>query len=322
MRIGKITENALKRSVLKLLRTEYKDVKSAAVGSDCAFSSNEDAFSAVSTVTADISDPGFYAVMKAQTALFSQGITPDHVTVSIMLPADAEEKMVKDIVKGAISAAKRCDVPYAGGHTEVTDAVSRALVTATAVAGKSEENLTLSKPEAGDDLVITKWIALEGTSMLAAERKENLSSRYPIPFIEEAERFKELLDIRAEAAVAVESSVSAIHDISSGGIYASLWEMSERAGCGLEVDLRKIPVRQETIEICEFFEINPYQLLSGGALLLATKDGESLVKKLEDKGIPAIVVGVLKEGNDKIIINGEEKRYLESPQSDEIHKVL
>ena len=322
MRIGKITENALKRSVLKLLRTEYKDVKSAAVGSDCAFSSNKDAFSAVSTVTADISDPGFYAVMKAQTALFSQGITPDHVTVSIMLPADAEEKMVKDIVKGAISAAKMCDVLYAGGHTEVTDAVSRALVTATAVAGKSEENLTLSKPEAGDDLVITKWIALEGTSMLAAERKENLSSRYPIPFIEEAERFKELLDIRAEAAVAVESSVSAIHDISSGGIYASLWEMSERAGCGLEVDLRKIPVRQETIEICEFFEINPYQLLSGGALLLATKDGESLVKKLEDKGIPAIVVGVLKEGNDKIIINGEEKRYLESPQSDEIHKVL
>ncbi len=322
MRIGKITENALKRSVLKLLRTEYKDVKSAAVGSDCAFSSNKEAFSAVSTVTADVSDPGFYAVMKAQTALFSQGITPDHVTVSIMLPADAEEKTVKDIVKGAISAAKMCDVPYAGGHTEVTDAVNRALVTATAVAGKSEENLTLSKPEAGDDLVITKWIALEGTSMLAAERKENLSSRYPIPFIEEAERFKELLDIRAEAAVAVESSAGAIHDISSGGIYAALWEMSERAGCGLEVDLRKIPVRQETIEICEFFEINPYQLLSGGALLLAAKDGESLVKKLEDKGIPAVVVGALKEGNDKIIINGEEKRYLESPQADEIHKVL
>ena len=322
MRIGKITENALKRSVLKLLRTEYKDVKSAAVGSDCAFSSNKEAFSAVSTVTADVSDPGFYAVMKAQTALFSQGITPDHVTVSIMLPADAEEKAVKDIVKGAISAAKMCDVPYAGGHTEVTDAVNRALVTATAVAGKSEGNLALSKPEAGEDLIITKWIALEGTSMLAAERKENLSSRYPIPFIEEAERFKELLDIRAEAAVAVESSAGAIHDISSGGIYAALWEMSERAGCGLEVDLRKIPVRQETIEICEFFELNPYQLMSGGALLIATGDGNGLVKKLEDKGIPAVVVGALKEGNDKIIINGEEKRYLESPQADEIHKVL
>ena len=130
------------------------------------------------------------------------------------------------------------------------------------------------------------------------------------------------MDIRAEAAVAVKSGVRAIHDVSSGGIYASLWEMSEKAGCGLEVDLRKIPVRQETIEICEFFELNPYQLMSGGALLIATGDGKGLVKKLEDEGIPATVIGALKEGNDKIIVNGDEKRFLESPQADEIHKVL
>ena len=62
--------------------------------------------------------------------------------------------------------------------------------------------------------------------------------------------------------------------------------------------------------------------MSGGALLIATKDGEGLVKKLEDEGIPASVVGALKEGNDKIIVNGDEKRFLESPQADEIHKVL
>ena len=261
MRIGKITENALKRSVLKLLRTEYKDIKSAAVGSDCAFSANREAFSAQATVTADVSDPGFYAACKALIALFSQGITADHVSVSVMLPADAEEQMVKDIVKGAIAAAKMYDVPYAGGHTEVTKAVNRPLVTATAVAGRSDSPLIGAKPAVGDDLVVTKWIALEGTSMLASEKKGDLSSRFPVPFIEEAERFKALLDIRSEAAVAVKSSVSAIHDVSSGGIYASLWEMCEKAGCGLEADLRKIPVRQETIEICEFFEINPYELL-------------------------------------------------------------
>ena len=322
MRIGKITENALKRSVLKLIRTEYKDVKSAAVGSDCAFSSNKNAFSAVATVTADTSDPGFYAVVKALTGLFSQGIIPDHVTVSVMLPADAEEKLVKDIVRGAIAASRLCGVPYCGGHTEVTEAVNRALVTACAVAGRTEYALATSRPVAGDDLVVTKWIALEGTAMLALEKMEELSSRYPVPFIEEAQHFKVLLNVRAEAAVAMESSVTAIHDVSSGGIYAALWEMSEKAGCGLEVDLRKIPVRQETIEICEFFEVNPYQLTSGGALLIATSDGEGLVRKLEQEGIPAAIVGSLKEGNDRIIVNGDERRYLESPQADEIHKVL
>ena len=239
-----------------------------------------------------------------------------------MLPADAEEKKVKDIVKGAIAASRLCEVPYAGGHTEVTGAVNMPLVTATAVAGESKGNLAAGKPTAGQDLVVTKWIALEGTSMLATEKKTELATRYPVPFIEEAERFRQLMDIRSEAAVAVESGASAIHDVSSGGIYASLWEMSEKAGCGLEVDLRKIPVRQETIEICEFFETNPYQLLSGGALLIATSDGEGLVRKLEEAGIFAAVVGSLKEGNDKIIVNGEERRYLESPQADEIHKVL
>ena len=102
MRIGKITENALKRSVLKLLRTEYKDVKSAAVGSDCAFSANKEAFSTVSGVTADTRDPGFYAAAKALIGLFSQGITPDHVSLSVMLPANAQEQMVKDTWSGVI----------------------------------------------------------------------------------------------------------------------------------------------------------------------------------------------------------------------------
>ena len=98
--------------------------------------------------------------------------------------------------------------------------------------------------------------------------------------------------------------------------------MSGRAGCGLKVDLKAIPIRQETVEICEFFEVNPYQLLSGGALLFTTDDGEKLVDALMEEGIPAAVVGFLQEGNDKIIVNNDETRFLDMPQADEIHKVL
>ena len=322
MRIGKITENALKRSVLKQIRTEFKDIKSAAVGSDCAFSSNKRVFSSIGTVTAAVSDPGFFASMKALAGIQSQGLCADHVTLSVTLPVDAEERELKDIVKGAITASKLCGVPYSGGHTEVSSAVNRALVTATAVGYACGTELSESKPAAGDDLVVTKWIALEGTAMLAADKKEALTTRYPVPFIECAEGFKALLQVKKEADIAIASGAGAIHDVSSGGIYAALWEMAAKAGCGLEVDLRKIPVRQETIEVCEFFEINPYELASCGALLVAAPDGEALVEKLEEEGIPAVVVGSLKEGNDKVIINGDERRFLESPQADEIHKVL
>ncbi len=340
MRIGKITENALKRSVLKQIRTEYKGIESAAVGSDCAFSNEKRAFSAICPVTADISNPGFYAVIKAANSLIAQGIQPDHVTLSILLPADAEEKTLKTIVSDAIEAARICETTYAGGHTEVTEAVNRAIITATAVgyertvalkeegseavvgkAGKKAdlEHGVSTKPRAGQDLVITKWIALEGTAMLAKEKKSELVTRYPAPFIDGAADFKDLLDIRKEAQV---TSGLSVHDLSSGGAFAALWEMAERAGCGLRVDLKSIPVKQETIEICEFFEVNPYQLISGGSLLIACDDGEKLVESLEEAGIHAAVIGSLKEGKDRIIVNDDEERFLELPQADEIHKVL
>ncbi|WP_034444944.1 AIR synthase-related protein [Butyrivibrio sp. AE2032] len=361
MRIGKITENALKRSVLKQIRTEYKGIESAAVGSDCAFSNDKRAFSAICPVTADISNPGFYAVIKAANSLIAQGIQPDHVTLSILLPADAEEKTLKTIVSDAIEAARICETTYAGGHTEVTEAVNRAIVTATAVGyertvaskeegseavvGKAGKKADLEhgvspKPRAGQDLVITKWIALEGTAMLAKEKQSELVTRYPAPFIDGAADFRDFLDIRKEAQVIAQLTSKAtsgqnldadtatgtggisVHDLSSGGVYAALWEMAERAGCGLRVDLKSIPVKQETIEICEFFEVNPYQLISGGSLLIACDDGEKLVESLEEAGIHAAVIGSLKEGNDRIIVNDDEERFLELPQADEIHKVL
>ena len=161
MRIGKITENALKRSVLKQIRTEYKGIESAAVGSDCAFSKEKKTFSAICPVTADISDPGFYAAIKASNSLIAQGIEPDHVALSILLPADAEEKTLKQVVNDAILAARTVGTTYAGGHTEVTAAVKRPVVTASAVGTYEGGKETLwPKPHAGQSLVVTKWIAL------------------------------------------------------------------------------------------------------------------------------------------------------------------
>ncbi len=324
MRIGKIKENALKRSVLKLIKTEYKEKVGASVGADCAFSDSKRVYSAVATVTENINDCGYYAVMKAAGSLVSQGIVPDHVVVNILLDAETEESRLKEIVRDCIEACRSYGTIYAGGHTEVSGTVNRPVITATCVGYKGEDaqNVCGGKPKAGQALVISKWIGLEGTAMLAASKRSELATRYPEPFIDDATEFKEFINIADEAAVAIKSGVSAVHDISGGGVFAALWEIGERAGTGLKVNLADIPIRQETVEICEFFEINPYELLSGGSLLFATDDGERLVRDLENIGIPATIVGYLQEGKDKILVSGDETRFLEMPQPDEIHKVL
>ncbi len=340
MRIGKITENALKRSVLKTIRTEFKDVKSAAVGSDCAFSNDERCFSAACPVTAGISEGAYYAVVKAVNALVCQGLRADHFTLTVLLPADGEEQLLKTIVRDACRAGKYMGVPYAGGHTEVTTAVTRPVITAHAV-GYADKNRTAFynvKPRAGQALVVTKWIALEGTAILAGEKRNELVSRYPVPFIEDAIAFKEFLDLSKEAEVLSELSDSAgtgdgalinepvsgisVHDISSGGIFAALWEMAERGGCGLEADLKAIPIRQETIEVCEFLGVNPYLLTSAGSALIACDDAEALLQKLSERGINAAVIGYLKEGNEKVLRNDDEMRFLDMPQTDELVRIM
>ena len=107
------------------------------------------------------------------------------------------------------------------------------------------------------DIVATKWVGLEGTAILAREKEEELRTRYAQPFIDKAKIFAQMMSILPEAAVAIKSGASAMHDVSEGGIFGALWELAESAGVGLEIDLKKIPIRQETIEVCEFLDVYP-----------------------------------------------------------------
>lgn len=100
-----------------------------------------------------------------------------------------------------------------------------------------------------------------------------------------------MISVLPEAAVAVKNGVSAMHDVTEGGIFGALWEMAEASGVGLEIELKKIPLKQETVEICEFFGINPYGLISSGAMLMASSDGNRLVMELQKAKIPAAVLG-------------------------------
>lgn len=167
---------------------------------------------------------------------------------------------------------------------------------------------------ANQDIVASKWIALEGTARLAGQHRERLRERFPLRMIDEAAAFDRYFSVVPEAATAMKSGVCGIRGLSQSGIFAGLWEMAQEAGVGLEVDLRKIPVRQETIEICEFFGENPYELASGGCLLMTAENGNSIVAALLREGIPAVVIGRTTQGKERLLYNQGRKRYLNKPK--------
>ena len=187
-------------------------------------------------------------------------------------------------------------------------------------AGLGRDCAILARTAGADqDIVVSKWIGLEGTVELVRQYREKLRERFPARMIDEAADFDEYLSVAPEAATAMKSGVCGMHGVSRGGIFAGLWEMAQEAGVGLEVDLRKIPVRQETIEICEFFGENPYELLSGGCLIMTARDGNALVTALEREEIPAVVIGRTTSGNDRVLYNQGNKRYLNKPKTDQIY---
>lgn len=327
MKVGKVPENILKRSILRQIHTKRKEVLLGAnVGEDCAaVKLAEDEIFVISTdpITGTATDIGNLAIHITMNDLASSGAEPIGVMLTILLPAEAKETDLKKIMEQMETACAQMKVQIMGGHTEVTKAVNQPLINVCGV-GKAKTGKLISTAGARpkDDILVSKWIGLEGTSIIAKEKEQELLSRYPIGLIREAQKFDRYLSVLPEAAIAVKSGVSAMHDVTEGGIFGALWELAESSGVGLEIDLKKIPVKQETIEICEYFNINPYELISSGCMLMASSDGNLLVRELEKVGIHAVVIGKALKGKDRILLNEEERRFLEPPKTDELYQVL
>lgn len=327
MKVGKVPENVLKRSVFKQLNTKREEViLGAGVGEDCAaMQLKEDEVFVISTdpITGTAQDIGELAIQITVNDLASAGAEPVGVMLTILLPEQAEEAELKAVMGQVEEACERNRIQVMGGHTEVTTVVNQIVISVTGV-GKAKEGKMVSTAGArpGMDILVTKWIGIEGTAILAKEKETELRNRYSQPFIDGAKAFDRYISVLPEAATAVKSGVAAMHDVTEGGIFGALWELAEASGVGLEIDLKKIPLKQETVEICEYFGISPYELISSGAMLMAAEDGNGLVMELEKAGIPAVVIGKATDGNDRILWNEEERRFLEPPKTDELYKAL
>lgn len=296
------------------------------IGEDCAaLALAEDEILVMSTdpITGTAKDIGKLAIQITANDLASAGAEPIGVMLTILLPDGTREIALKRIMEQMECACREAKMQILGGHTEVTAVVNQPVVNVAGVAkAKKGSLISTAGARAGMDIVVSKWVGIEGTMIFAKEKEAELKEHFPADFVDTAIGFDRYLSVVPEAAVATQSSVAAMHDVTEGGLFGALWEMAEASGVGLEIDLKKIPIRQETVEICEYFDVNPYGLISSGMMLMAAADGNALVLALQEAGIPATVIGKATEDNDRVIIRDEERRFLEPPKTDELYKVL
>ncbi len=316
----------MKRSVFKQIRTIRPEVLlGPGVGEDCAaMELAPDEVFVISTdpITGTAKDIGKLAIQITANDLASSGAEPVGVMLTVLLPESIQEADIREMMAQVEAVCERFHVQVMGGHTEVTQAVNQPVISVAGVGKVKKGHLvTTAGAKPGQDILVTKWLGIEGTSIIAKEKEKELLERFSRDFVETAKGFDAWISVLPEAAIAVEQGVSAMHDVTEGGIYGALWEIAEASGIGLEIDLKAIPFRQETIEICEYLGLNPYYLISSGSMLMAADRGHDLVRALKKAGIPAAVIGKAVAGKAKRVLNGEEEAFLERPRTDELYKI-
>lgn len=184
--------------------------------------------------------------------------------------------------------------------------------------------------KAEQDLLAVGFTALLGSSKAAEIGESALLARFSARYVRECrnlyEKWKPSLLLNAfeaheERTILNKLGADSWYAAGEGGVMAALWHFFDGFGLGFEIDLRKLPIRQETVEVCEVFDLNPYRLESQGCILMTAKSGTKLLNNLEKEGIHAAIIGHTRTAIGREIYSKDVHSFLDRPKPDEIHKM-
>ena len=325
MKIGKLDNQELSRLVISQLpKTDRFVTAGPAVGLDCAAIRFSDGQVVLSTdpITGAKADIGRLAVLVTCNDIAACGIRPTALLMTILAPPAAEPEEIKAIVDQMARAARAINVSIIGGHTEVSDAVSRFVISATAIGFTySKQIIHSSGARDGDTIVMTKSAGLEGTAILAAEQADKLARQMTADELTEARQFLDLISVIEEGSCGSDNSVHAMHDATEGGILGAVWELAEASGLGCVVLAEKIPVHRLTAKICSILKLDPLRLIASGSMIMATAEPEVLIADLSARGITGTAIGNLVKIPGRKLLAGEKTTELTPPGPDELYKI-
>ena len=319
LRLGKLDNDDLERLILKKFRRVRKESLSAPmIGQDCAtldLGGDLILLSCDPITSASVTHLGRLTVHVSCNDAAAAGAEPVGLLVTLLMPPTGTLEEISRIADDLSGAAQLANVDILGGHTEVTDAVKRP-VTSAAVIARRPRGSVMRGMRPGDEIVMTKWAAVEGTSILAEDFADRLS-HLPKALLEAGASLSGHLSIVSESRIAMRMNATAMHDVTEGGVLGAAWELGYANACAIDIDTSKIPVREETSAFCAALGLDPLRLIGSGSLLVACENGCALANELERQSIPASVIGRAIVGNISFIDNAP----LGEPHTDELYRL-
>jgi len=330
--VGKLEMDYLRQLLARYTQVNGRVVVGAEVGEDATVIDFGDRYLVAKTdpITFATEEIGWYAVNVNANDVAATGAVPRWFLATLLLPAGSTDRaLVERIFSQLSDASRQLGVSFCGGHTEITHGLDRPIVVGQMLGEVERDRLvTTAGAQVGDDIILTKGLAIEATSIIAREKAEELAGRYPADFIARCQGFLHDpgISVVREARIATaQARVHAMHDPTEGGLAMGLWELAQAAGVGLVVHRERIEVLPETTLLCSDYSLDPLGIIASGSLLivLSPQDSVRVIEKLDEAGIAAAIIGqvVAREEGLKLMAGGVVRDFPHF-ERDEIAKLF
>lgn len=316
--IGKLPLDLLRRLLRRFGETQdSRVVVGAGIGLDAA------AIRVGGTTLVAKTDPitfvsdeiGTYALLINANDLATMGATPKWFLATVLLPARATTaSSVSRLFAKLHTICRRLGVSWCGGHTEVTDAVTRPVVVGCLLGEcVPSKIITAAGARVGDAVLLTKGLAIEAVSILARERADEIQRRHGAGFLVRCRRYliNPGLSVLKEAQLAMATGgVHAMHDPTEGGLSSALYELAEAAGVGLKIHANAIRILPEAAQLCADFGLNPFGAIASGSLLICADQAfeRRTVSRLREARIPVARIGTVVPKRDGVTMIEKGRR--------------
>ena len=227
--------------------------------------------------------------------VFTMGARPIALLNSIHFGSPKHSK-TKNLLNGVVSGiggyGNCIGIPTVAGETKFNETYNEnILVNAMAVGHASKDKIFYSKAKGLNKSVVyvgskTGRDGIHGASMASAEFDENSDEKKPT--VQVGDPFTEKLLMEACLELMKDNSIISIQDMGAAGLTSSSVEMASKGNLGIEIDLDKVPCREENM--------TPYEMMlseSQERMLIILEDGrEQKAKKIFDKwDLDFVVIG-------------------------------
>ena len=325
---GKLPAPLLQKLLSKIKHVDPRVILGPKLGEDAALIEFGNKILAAKTdpITFATDLIGWYLVQVNTNDLAVVGATPRWMLVTLLLPEGTNEEQITSIFNDLTKAAESQNIVLIGGHTEVTSGLNRSIAVGTLLGELDSKDIIMTAGiKDGDAIILTKGIAIEGTSLLCREAETELLKLGVHPDIINTGKgmlFEPGISVRADAELARKTvKVNAMHDPTEGGIATGLQEMASASGLGLNIETSEIVIFEESKIVCVALELNPLGLISSGALLLATNsdNASKLISAFRDNNIVANIIGTAtKQHKDVNVLKDGVMSVMESFDRDEL----